>query len=383
MLSIRKYLLAISLLLTIPVCASEQGKDVEIAKEFVYHSKRLNEERTYWVSLPKDYNNSLYSPAKYPVLYLFDGEFNYAYAAAASQKMSFFHTIPEMIVVSIAAGQTRTRDFTPTHSLVNERGQVKDARYGAYSFAVSGGGDTLLDFLQYELIPHIDVTYRTLSHRTVVGHGFSGLMVAYSFVTRPALFQGYISIDGALFWDNELLLKTLEKKLVQGEKFSGRLFLSLPHAYSTGMYDAGNTSRAIQRFAETLGKHFQNVTLHRFEDENHFSVGLPSLYHGLRYIFAGHQPDLIDTNSQVSELQAHFDSWSKPLGINYPPPEKLLDAYAWYFAYQWPQGKHCSQWEKAIEFLRVNVKTYPDSSHAQDSLARMYRHTEACDTSAK
>ncbi len=42
-------------------------------------SKVLNENREIWVHLPKTYNDNTINPAKYPVIYLLDGEINFDY----------------------------------------------------------------------------------------------------------------------------------------------------------------------------------------------------------------------------------------------------------------------------------------------------------------
>src|ERR1700730_10304897 len=85
----------------------------------------------------------------------------------------------------------RVRDFTPT--------KTSEA-------ANSGGAAAFLDFLEYELIPFVDRTYRTIpSDRGLLGHSHGGLFAIYALEQQPALFQRIVAASPALSWDNRLL----------------------------------------------------------------------------------------------------------------------------------------------------------------------------------
>ena len=46
---------------------------LNFAKEYSVHSEILNEDRTFWVSLPTSYENPIFGPEHYPVIYAVDG----------------------------------------------------------------------------------------------------------------------------------------------------------------------------------------------------------------------------------------------------------------------------------------------------------------------
>ena len=124
-------------------------------------SSTLGEERPYWVSLPASYQETQYAPRRYPVLYLLDGNTNFYSASGTVQFMSSGASgsiqIPELIIIAVL-NIDRTRDLTPTHTLQRPEGDDP-------SLKNSGGGDAFLKFLNEELIPHIDRTYRTSPYR--------------------------------------------------------------------------------------------------------------------------------------------------------------------------------------------------------------------------
>jgi predicted alpha/beta superfamily hydrolase len=53
----------------------------------------------------------------------------------------------------------------------------------------------------------IDRTYRSRPYRVLVGHSLGGLFAVYALMTRPDVFQGYIAISPALWWDDQSLVK--------------------------------------------------------------------------------------------------------------------------------------------------------------------------------
>jgi predicted alpha/beta superfamily hydrolase len=54
--------------------------------DFIF--KNFKENREIWVHLPKTYNDSSINPAKYPVIYLLDGEINFEYYAGMTDFLS-------------------------------------------------------------------------------------------------------------------------------------------------------------------------------------------------------------------------------------------------------------------------------------------------------
>ena len=65
--------------------------------------------REYFVHLP-----AAYDPAKpYPVLYVLDGRSQTAHTAESASLLARVGAIPPVIVVGIAGGDTRDRDYTP------------------------------------------------------------------------------------------------------------------------------------------------------------------------------------------------------------------------------------------------------------------------------
>ena len=152
------------------------------------YSDLLKEHRNFEVYLPDDYEEPSSVQNHYPTVYLLDGEWYQTLVWEIIKNLSANGVIPKVILVSIESGESRIRDLTPSHSLLDWRGEHCD------DFRDSGGLSVFLEFLQSELIPTIEGQYRALPHRIIIGHSLAGLAVSYSLLTQPSLFQGLITL---------------------------------------------------------------------------------------------------------------------------------------------------------------------------------------------
>ena len=345
--------------------AQEEGHTIGIGERFSLASEVLGENRAYWIHLPASYNDTTYVPQRYPVLYLLDGDTDFHFTSGVVQVMSKGSNlqIPELIVVGIP-NVNRTRDLTPTHSKTGL--DSKESR----SLASSGGGNAFLKFLRDELIEHIDKTYRTLPYRVLVGHSLSGLFVLYAFLDAPEVFQAYIAMDPSLWWDDQVVVRRAMDTLKTTREPNATVYISLANHPDLGLLDDPSLPDvSVKTFAKILecaaAPHLRS-TLQYFEAEDHNSVPLLSLYHGLLYVFGGYKPSLAEWFEQPTTLITHFRRVSEGLGVELLPPEKFVNRAGLLTIRQ------LGDTDKAIELFKINVSNYPNSYNAYASLAKAY-----------
>ena len=138
--------------------------------------------------------------------------------------------IPELIIVAVP-NKDRNRDFTPTHSLTNQIGKESS------SLASSGGGDAFLKFLQEELVPRIDASYRTLPYRILAGHSLGGLLAIHALLAAPAAFQGILAMDPSLWWDNQIVVRKEKEFLANAKGLHNGVFISLANTPQIGTFN--------------------------------------------------------------------------------------------------------------------------------------------------
>jgi predicted alpha/beta superfamily hydrolase len=142
------------------------------------HSTILDEDRRLIIHLPRNYTQD--TTRKYPVMYVLDGTSQDDHTADKLGVFSDAGLVPAAIVVGLPNTRgNRERDQTPPFMRRNVDDETSP--YGA--------GDKFLSFIEKELIPFIDGNYRTSGERTLTGNSRGGLLVLYSLIEKPVLFQ--------------------------------------------------------------------------------------------------------------------------------------------------------------------------------------------------
>jgi len=194
----------------------------------VIQSTVLSERRDLIVSLPESYRRE--TARRYPVLYVLDGSSHTAHTAESARLLARIGVMPEIIVVGIpSSSENRERDYTPPY--------------------MHGGADRFLRFLEGELIPHVEKTYRATSTRMLAGHSRGGLFVMYSLLERPELFSARFAFSPALWRDDDRIIAELAKSLKTQPAAPTFLYLSLGDGENEKMTRAFHKAVEVMRGA--------------------------------------------------------------------------------------------------------------------------------------
>lgn len=201
------------------------------------------------------------------MLYVLDG-WHFPLMAYLQNNNRFSERMPPVIIVNISHGDDavtlRVRDFNPTR-IEGQKG--------------SGGGPAFLAFLEGDIIPLVERTYRTIpTDRAILGHSLGGLFALYAMVQRPALFQRIVAASPARLNNNREVLAGFDRLKASGAKV--RLDIS------KGDEEPG--TEALQAFVEGLEEaRLANVEMRYtiYPGENHNSVRLASFPAGLYWMY--------------------------------------------------------------------------------------------------
>ncbi|NQZ20595.1 MAG: hypothetical protein HRT53_00940 [Colwellia sp.] len=335
--------LFILILLSIPNIAAALDSNISIGKTIEIESKTLNEKRIIQVHLPDAYRNG---ETRFPVLYLTDGPGHFSHTVGTMNFLANNGRIPQMIIVGVA-NTDRTRDLTPK-ILVS-----KDLR-----FQNGGGADNFLNFFEQELIPYIEKNYRTQPYRVFSGHSFGGLFALNAFLTKPEVFNAYISVSPSLWWDDQRLINDAKVFFNKTASLDRTLFVTMA-AESDRMLGPYNEFVNMAKESKVKGLIFANK---EFDDEDHGSTVLRSQYFGLKQVWDGWNMPR-DTFSQgLSAVQAHYKKIAKKFGFDVQVPEGIINNLGY-------NALGDEKLAKAIEVFAYNVKMYPNSANVYDSLA--------------
>lgn len=334
---------------------------ITIGKKYTLSSSILQEKREFWVYLPPDYNHADYAPARYPVVYLLDGDANFHSFTGLQEILSKgpYASIPPMIIVGIL-NTDRTRDLTPSAS---GRKAYYDQKSTLYQ--QSGGNSQFIAFLQQELRPYIDSAYRTSGYNILNGHSFGGLTAVNILLHHTCLFNAYIIIDPSLWWDEQLMLQQGDSIFPQ-KNFSGTsIYVAMAHKEIVPQDTATDHPTAIRAFEQQLQRIQPPGPRWKFRyypEDDHGTVPLPAEFDGLKFIYSGHQVHVKQATADPSLITRHYDTLSARLGFPSKPSERYLD---WLGNYCIRIGKI----DNAITIFEMAVRYYPQSDHARASLS--------------
>ena len=170
-----------------------------------FHSGFLGHDRDVLVWLPPGYDRS---EARYPVLYMHDGQ-NLFEPDTAFLKGEYWRVgetatelieqgrIEPLIIVGIYnTGEARVDEYTPTDDVKLGGGHADD--YGR--------------LIIEELKPLIDRTYRTMPGLTgLAGSSLGGLVSLHLGFTYPATFTRVAALSPSVWWDRKAILKTIRE----------------------------------------------------------------------------------------------------------------------------------------------------------------------------
>lgn len=334
------------LLLNLTICSLANANAVSERYEVLY-SKQLNEERRILVKLPADYSSN--TKNKYPVIYLPGSKDDLPMLAGLLDRLSVQNVAPG-VIIAIIENTDRTRDLTPT---VNQdpRGPVGQG----------GGGDKYLDFIEMELIPHMDKTFRTHDYRIFSGSSIGGLLVIHALHTRPHLFQAHLAFSPAVWWGARTTVKEAQQFIAKTSRLENYLYMNI-----------GEEGGEMREVYDAFHSFLQNnkPTDFRLETDVFPKVahalttpaGLFNAYHNL---FLPMQMPISEFTGKASSVDLYYKRLSSQWGIDILPPEQNVRQLGYNLVNQ-------QRLKSAIDVFKHNTKLHPDSADAQYGLAYGY-----------
>ncbi|MBO9728499.1 MAG: alpha/beta hydrolase [Chitinophaga sp.] len=246
-------------------------------------SKVLGEDRKIYIYVPPA--DTLQPDKRYPVLYVLDGDNHFSLMAEYCRYLSRkdVNVMPEIIIVGIP-NTNRTRDLTPTKSIINYWGKADTS--SGFRFKSSGGGNNFLQFVGNELIPYVDAHYKTQAFKIFAGHSFGGITTINCLLTQPDMFGAYIAISPSFWWDKGYLLRLADQKLKTNQVINKKIFYS---DGNEGISDSASTFHTdILKFDSIITQRKITGLEHKYvyyPEESHMTEPIKAYYDALRFIF--------------------------------------------------------------------------------------------------
>ncbi len=369
----KKPLILLLCILCFGTAKAQSGTAVAFGHTDSLYSAVLKENRNLWVYVPESNPLDIFTPERYPVVYLLDGDAHFEFVVSMLRQLSSpngSEMLPKMMVVAIP-NTDRMRDLSPSH--------VDSAPHLDENFLrTTGGGEDFLAFIEKELMPYIESKYPTAPYRTLIGHSLGGLMVMQALVHHPDMFQAYVAIDPSMWWDNQKLLNT-DKTVLASGNFSGKsLYMGIANTMDEGMdiehvaQDTAGSSLHIRSILETdqLLKSLSSTGLkyasRYYPDDTHNSAPLITEYDAFRFIFDFYPLRLKgqdyedESGALITKINKGLALRSQQMGYEVKPPEELLNGFGY-------QALNRKQYALADSFFQRNIALFPESFNVYDS----------------
>ena len=229
-------------------------------------SKKLEEERTFTVSLPPNYEFDV--EKKFPVLVLLDGEYLINPFEGNLKYGNYWDDLPEMIIVAV-------------HQNYDEK-RFDDSNYDETGLPV-GKGANFFEFIGFELLPYIEGKYRTLPFRVIAGHDTTAGFLNFYLYKDDPIFNGYISLGAELA---PQMIKRVAERLPLIKK---PLFYY--HAIGQAdLADINENAKALDKTIAPIPNKTFGYRFDQFKGATHYSLVPQAIPQALYFIFEGYQP---------------------------------------------------------------------------------------------
>jgi hypothetical protein len=146
--------------------------------------------------------------------------------------------------------------------------------------------ENFLSFIEKELIPSIEKTYRTSGQKILKGQSLSGLFTLYALLTKPTLFEAYIGHSAGWFEEsNDYFLDLSEKAFQNASNFDGRkIFMA------NSLKDPYDPDRIIHKqladFSELIKSRLgERISYKYITYDDYAHVPFPGFYDGIKFVF--------------------------------------------------------------------------------------------------
>jgi uncharacterized protein len=284
------------LILFLQSCSIVQTKQVLLPNtEIRFFSAKSNGiNYKLFISTPPGYyqNNE-----NYPVLYLLDPDIEFTLAHHLLHSLANFTTIEPFIIVGIGYQNqnlskmpekvfwkqwalNRARDYVllrikdGTHDFESGDGEYK----GLSQY--TGGSENFKNFIEKELIPYIDHSFRTSREKALCGHSLGGEFTTWIMLNYPSIFEKYLILSPSLW---------VEKHHIMTQSYKLSKTIPIKAYFAVGSLEKDkhvNMINDLNLFYSALPKNDNfKSKLEIIESENHVSMVATAMNRGFKFLF--------------------------------------------------------------------------------------------------
>lgn len=266
---------------------------IESTFRHYFYSSKTDHDYQIDVALPLSYHSG---NKQYPVIYLTDSNSNFPIVVGNLRVLQLGREMPEAIIVGIGYKDAniqevmsyRSHDLTPTKDDISDKEAIESPIYPLLPGTVSGGAGKFIAFIDQELKPYINDTYRTdKDDQTYVGHSLGALFGLYVLFNHTASFDKYVIASPSIWWDGKVSARYEENYAKANNTMPKQVFFSVGK-----MEEPGMASDMLTMFKAIKSRGYPRLDIGHYllEGETHLSSIGPATSRGLRFVFRKQMP---------------------------------------------------------------------------------------------
>lgn len=203
------------------VLSDPDGQPIVIGSTHRIQSSVYGNEQLLTVRLPRGYHDN--PERHYPIVFSVDGgpEQDFELLSGIAAEAEFSTSFERFIVVGV---QTKDRytQLTPEWTRI-DRQLLTDAFGGRI---VPGGAHTFRQYLERDVLPWALARYRT-DRKVITAVSLGGLFVIDTFLEQPDMFDDYIALTPAVWWDGGRIVDEAATKLSRHGASNRRIYFTM------------------------------------------------------------------------------------------------------------------------------------------------------------
>lgn len=319
--------------------------EISIGHTHKIYSNNLDQQIQLQVYLPESYEDG---DQNYPTLYILDGQWYFVNGVSIQTSLRGDRIMPKMIVVGI---------------------DMVDRPYRSKLF---NQWDSFIAFIESELVPYVDQSFRTAERKAIFGWESSGYLASELILRKNTPFDCAIAVSGAYINGDSLNSFSSES-----ERF---LFLagSKKDIYSIDYTDNASESLKSEN-PEGLTWEYR-----LFDDEEHESLAYASMYQGLKFFYHNYGSLVFSSINEFNEkggipfLKKYFQARGVRFGMPTDIDASTKNSLIWL---AWKRDNFEAFDLFMSEFEDVLATRRYASAYWQNRLAQYYLKYESFDKS--
>ncbi|MBB1402437.1 alpha/beta hydrolase-fold protein [Pseudoalteromonas sp. SG45-1] len=329
------------------VCSNNTLAEPDLKQQTINYTQQthtinsaiLNELRTFVVQLPKSYQAN---PNKvYPVIYRLDGAGNIPLISAVMDRLKNNNRAPEVIIVAIE-NTNRLRDLYPT---VNKEPQGPVGK--------GGGAAKFLAFIEQELMPLINKSYRTHNYNVIAGASAAGVFSLYTMQVNPELFQAHIAYSPAVWWNYGASVKATKSFINKSKDLNNYVYINIGEEAGLMRERYNELQQALQSNSLPNLRFFSDA----FDNVSHNLTSAAGAFNAYHNLFLPKQMPMSALSDDIESIDVYYKKLSQQWGEQITPPEAAVRQLGYNLV-------NMQQYERALAVFKHNVKHHPQSVDA-------------------